>query len=1013
MGKQTNQCKKSIVLLLIVSMMVSLLITVTAETIDTERPFGTVAFTMDQTGYTIDGVSQTSDIAPYIQDNRIMVPVRFAAEALGATVDWNESTRTVIVSKGLDVIIIQIESSDLMKNGHFFMEMDTTALIVDPGRAMIPISPLAQALKIPYQWDPVNRTAYFMPQSSDLPDTIVIDTPGTYGPEDRNENKDIDEEGLLEEGLLEIIDGSVIITSDGVTLQNRIITGNLIIAEEVGDGSVFLNNIAVKGETFIRGGGKDSIYVNGGAYNKITIERTDSGAVRIVAIDVNGLEILISEAAEEQSVILNGNFDTVIIEGDNVHVILQGKSSVEEMIIKEGITGTIISMEKDTVIDRLNTDEILRVQGEGTIIAASGKEASNATYEKMPENMTERITAPPAIRDDNDGQRSRKRKPPQNDPGMKVSPETVSVNSNFDQIFTLTIENNTVSQAVYREHVMLTGVFDELNLGNVIRENQSTVTAEVYGNLEISGLGTITLDQDSLVDPTEAFSVDVTVEKGVLERITIIWSDLLIGPDVGETLFIIEMVPEAATLEYQWQYRVKDHDEWIDITDATDEQYLIADPVKTGDWVRVVATGVGHYTGTVESEPLEIGRVEFSCPFIYSFDGEKHHFEHEAIPFAVNRALETTSYGTLRQLQAVEGKYHVKIAEELQEISYVNGFRLMAVDYPANEGIQEVVADIFGNPHTIKDRVSPVAFVDSNGKSRLAEITKKGQMVTSEENVAEMGRYVDTYNGIFIKPEDAGKQGKLLISTQKTEGVNELGSYIIDRVDGLNHMWWIERVLETPAIQEKLWDFVSIVNLRIELWNGEQWIKQGEIKAGMHLLEEFLVPLDLSLIAGSTNEVKVRLVSGAGLYEIDQISIDYSDNVMVQMMELKPNTALFNGEKNVQTIIGDFDNDNYVRMIYGDRIELTYKVPALEQNHERGFIVALKGYYYINPNTVESTLIKEWESTDHLEIINEVLTVVPDAVNALPGLMWLMDLIESTYQAPLEEKLEAFYLNQG
>jgi hypothetical protein len=39
------------------------------------------------------------DAAPYIEVGRTMVPVRFVAETLGADVQWEESSRTVIITK--------------------------------------------------------------------------------------------------------------------------------------------------------------------------------------------------------------------------------------------------------------------------------------------------------------------------------------------------------------------------------------------------------------------------------------------------------------------------------------------------------------------------------------------------------------------------------------------------------------------------------------------------------------------------------------------------------------------------------------------------------------------------------------------------------------------------------------------------------------------------------------------------------------------------------------------------
>ena len=315
--------------------------------------------------------------------------------------------------------------------------------------------------------------------------------------------------------------------------------------------------------------------------------------------------------------------------------------------------------------------------------------------------------------------------------------------------------------------------------------------------------------------------------------------------------------------------------------------------------------------------------------------------------------------------------------------------------------------------HTIKDRIEPIEFADSSGNSRLDEITREGELVGYKVNMIDTGKYVETYDVTFNKPEDAGKEAKLMISAQKTGLINKLGSSIIDKIDGTTNMWWIERVLETPAYKDKLLDFVSLVNLRVELWDGEEWVKQGEIKAGMHLLEEFLVPLDLSMIKGSTNEIKVRLNSGAGFYEIDQVTIDYSPNYITNIVELEPETAVFNGEEDVKSIIGEFDNDNRLRMINGDKIELIYNSPELDENHERGFIVALKGYYYINPHTIENPLANEWEGKDALEIIEQALNATPDAVNAMPGLNWLTDLMDSTYKAPLEEKVKKFFMDNA
>lgn len=44
-------------------------------------------------------VLEKYDVAPLIIDNRTYVPIRFVAEELGATVDWNADTQEIVIRK--------------------------------------------------------------------------------------------------------------------------------------------------------------------------------------------------------------------------------------------------------------------------------------------------------------------------------------------------------------------------------------------------------------------------------------------------------------------------------------------------------------------------------------------------------------------------------------------------------------------------------------------------------------------------------------------------------------------------------------------------------------------------------------------------------------------------------------------------------------------------------------------------------------------------------------------------
>lgn len=69
-----------------------------ARTVTLTRGDTTVVFTIGSTTYIVNGVSKTADVAPEISYSCTMLPARFAAEALGASVGWDAASQTVLIT---------------------------------------------------------------------------------------------------------------------------------------------------------------------------------------------------------------------------------------------------------------------------------------------------------------------------------------------------------------------------------------------------------------------------------------------------------------------------------------------------------------------------------------------------------------------------------------------------------------------------------------------------------------------------------------------------------------------------------------------------------------------------------------------------------------------------------------------------------------------------------------------------------------------------------------------------
>jgi hypothetical protein len=100
----------------------------------------------------------TMDAAPYIDTSsgRTLVPVRYLGDALGAQTNWDAASQTVTVTKGSTTISMVIGSTALNVNGQA-QTMDQ-APVINGGRTFLPARWVAEALGYSIIWDASSRT---------------------------------------------------------------------------------------------------------------------------------------------------------------------------------------------------------------------------------------------------------------------------------------------------------------------------------------------------------------------------------------------------------------------------------------------------------------------------------------------------------------------------------------------------------------------------------------------------------------------------------------------------------------------------------------------------------------------------------------------------------------------------------------------------------------------------------------------------------------------------------------
>ena len=117
----------------------------------------------------IDGNRVRSDVAPVLEDNRTLVPVRVITEGFGAIVSWNEAKQEVTIKTAANNITLTIGSRNVTVN-NVSKTLDVPAKIVN-NRTMVPIRFISDNLGAGINYDSSKRTVdvkYFSTMSGNL-----------------------------------------------------------------------------------------------------------------------------------------------------------------------------------------------------------------------------------------------------------------------------------------------------------------------------------------------------------------------------------------------------------------------------------------------------------------------------------------------------------------------------------------------------------------------------------------------------------------------------------------------------------------------------------------------------------------------------------------------------------------------------------------------------------------------------------------------------------------------------
>lgn len=146
--------KKNIAIMIALCVMISI-VAIFASPADDISNSG-VVLQLDNKKAIVEGEQAVLDVPPMIIEGRTLLPLRFVAEkAAGATVKWDESTKTAVIIAGEKTITVTIGGKKIIVNGSE-TAIDVAAVVVE-GRTLVPLRAIVSAIGKKVFWDEANK----------------------------------------------------------------------------------------------------------------------------------------------------------------------------------------------------------------------------------------------------------------------------------------------------------------------------------------------------------------------------------------------------------------------------------------------------------------------------------------------------------------------------------------------------------------------------------------------------------------------------------------------------------------------------------------------------------------------------------------------------------------------------------------------------------------------------------------------------------------------------------------
>jgi hypothetical protein len=362
--------------------------------------------------------------------------------------------------------------------------------------------------------------------------------------------------------------------------------------------------------------------------------------------------------------------------------------------------------------------------------------------------------------------------------------------------------------------------------------------------------------------------------------------------------------------------------------------------------VAVVAAEASKKSTTAPTSTTSTTPTAGSCPYIYSWDGERYVFEAEPYGGAIARGLEKDDVSELGQLKEEDGRYKLRMTNEVDETQMTNLTELWVVDHPIGT---RVVPDVDGKLHTVSAPQNLVSARDAEGDDLLPWLHSTDHLIWEPPPVADAAGNVQG-DIIMTFPKPAGATQVKLIANATT---SLWGSMMIKKIVALrgrdvgmfyfalNHSGSVRRQLTAWEEREELY------RLKVYVEEPTGWEVRGVLPGtGAFNSMDRILPLDVSHVEG--DQLRIRIHPTAGFWALNSFAVDYTPDRPVRVEKLKPATAQDLQGRDVLPELAAVDGRYLAMPNIGDSADITFAAPSANAGTERAVFLHTRGYYKLH-----------------------------------------------------------------